>query len=153
MRLEAFQTPRIERSQDAMAGLAAMAAMVVMELSETVTPGQARGFFNVIGKRLAALEPLNDVSGAAALSARINGFWSALDWGEAEIVLQSDAICVRHRHAPRDTPLVEAGRWPMILLAVLEGAYDAWFRDLGSGPALKTVAEWDGDVVEIRHGA
>lgn len=153
MKLDAFQMPRIERSHDAMPGLAAIAAMVAAELSETITPGQARGFFHEIGRRLAALQPLDEVGGASALGAKINGFWQALDFGEAEIVLQSDAVVVRHRHAPKQTPLVDAARWPMILLAVLEGAYDAWFRQLGSGPNLKTVAEWNGDTVEIRHGA
>jgi hypothetical protein len=153
MMAEAFETARRASTSEGAPGLAAVAAMVIAEMTETVTPGQARGFFHAIGRRLAAMQPLDDANSTAELTGRINTFWRMLDWGEAELVLERDAIVVRHRYAPRETALVEGNRWPLILLAILEGAYAAWFEQLGSGPALGTVAEWHGDLVEIRHGA
>ncbi|HZF46036.1 MAG TPA: hypothetical protein VEZ26_06850 [Sphingomonadaceae bacterium] len=154
MMIENFHRPLqgAEPRHDPTPGIALLGVMTVAELSENASPAEMRGFALAIGRRFAALESLADDTCIAALSARINSFWRTLDWGEAEIVLENDGIIVRHRHAPREIPGGAHTNWPQILLAVLEGAYDSWFRQLGSGPSLKTVAEWKGDMVELRHG-
>lgn len=127
-------------------------AAIVAELSETVPAAQRRGFYLAIGRRIAAGETLDGVEDASQLSWRVNAFWSAMGWGEADVAIERDAIVVHHRHAPPAPEHVPSGPWLGMLLAVFEGAYDAWFRRLGSGPALLTRAEWKGDTVELRHG-
>jgi hypothetical protein len=133
-------------------GFALMAFSVAAEVSDGVPPEQAHGFFLAIGRRMAELEPLEGVNDASVLAARINAFWLALDWGEIELAVGKDAIVVRHRDLPNRIAPDENGDWAAMLLGVLEGAYDSWFRVLGSGPALRTTAKWEGDTLELRHG-
>ena len=99
-----------------------------------------------------SLESLDDLSDAALLSMRINDFWRALDWGEAKLELTDEGIIVQHTNLPRGIAPDPRGHWATMLAGVLEGAYDSWFRTLGSGPALTTTAEWKGDTLELRHG-
>ncbi|WP_395337356.1 hypothetical protein WBP06_22505 [Novosphingobium sp. BL-8H] len=152
MKLQAFPPPRHEGDMTGVGGLALMATMTAAEVAENLPAQQARGFFGAIGRRMAALVPLEDVSEATALQDRINDFWQDLDWGDIELVVGDDAITVRHRRLPE--PVVPDLRhsWQAMLLGVLEGAYDAWFRTLGSGPTLRTVAVWKDDLLEVRHG-
>lgn len=131
---------------------AALTAALVAELGDAVPVAQRRGFYLAVGRRLAAAETLDGVDDAAQLGKRVNAFWHGLGWGQAELRVEADAIVVRHDGvplAPGDTP---TGPWLGMLLAVLEGAYDSWFRRLGSGPSLQTHAQWKGDTVELRHG-
>ncbi|PNU03618.1 cellulose biosynthesis protein BcsD [Novosphingobium guangzhouense] len=152
MRMQAFPQPRSGPSDYAVGGLALLAISTASEVSEGIPEEQAHGFFLAIGRRMAALEPLEGVNDASVLCARINAFWQALDWGEIELAVGRDAIVVRHRDLPTEIAPDRAGHWARMLLGVLEGAYDAWFRVLGSGPALRTTAEWKGDTLELRHG-
>jgi hypothetical protein len=131
---------------------AILAAALVAELAEAVPTNQRRGFYLAVGRRMAAAETLDGVDDLAQLARRVNAFWAASGWGEADVAIDRDAILVLHRHAPSPPADTAAGAWLGMLLAVLEGAYDAWFRRLGSGPTLHTHAEWKGDTVELRHG-
>lgn len=152
MNFQAMPTQARHREDLGFAGLALLAFSTATEICEAVPELQARGFFAAIGKRIAALEPLDGISDAAVLSMRLNEFWRALDWGEIELVLTSDSIVVHHRDLPRTLAPDPRGHWATMLAGVLEGAYDTWFRVLGSGPALTTHAEWKGDTLELRHG-
>ncbi|MPS70596.1 cellulose biosynthesis protein BcsD [Novosphingobium aerophilum] len=152
MKLQAFPSPKQEGEQIGAGGLALFAAMAAAEVCEGAPTAQARGFFAAIGKRMAVLEPLEGVSDAAVLCARINGFWQDLGWGEVELAVGDDAIVVHHRNLPKSITPDPQGHWGTMMLGLLEGAYDGWFRVLGSGPALHTTARWQGDVVELRHG-
>lgn len=152
MKMQAFPQPRTGPGEVGTGGLALMAMATAAEVCEAVPEEQARGFFLAIGRRMAALEPLDGVNDASVLCARINTFWQALDWGEIELALGKEAIIVRHRDLPNRIAPDPDGHWARMLLGVLEGAYDSWFRVLGSGPTLRTVAEWKGDTVELRHG-
>ncbi|VWX53627.1 cellulose biosynthesis protein BcsD [Novosphingobium sp. 9U] len=134
------------------ASFAPLVAALAAELAETVPAPQRRGFYLAIGRRIAAAETLEGVEDASQLAWRVNAFWSAMGWGEAEVAIERDAIVVHHRDAPPAPEHVPSGPWLGMLLAVLEGAYDTWFRKLGSGPTLHTRAEWKGDTVELRHG-
>jgi len=134
------------------ASFALFAAMSVAELADAVPEAQRRGFYLAVGRRMATVETLSGVDDASALCWRVNAFWQSLGWGEAEIAIERDSIVVRHRDAPMPDDDVATGPWLAMLLAVLEGAYDSWFRRLGSGPTLQTHAEWKGDTVELRHG-
>lgn len=152
MKMQAFPNPRSGPSDYAVGGLALLAISTANEMAEGIPEEQAHGFFMAIGRRMAALEPLEGVNDASVLCARINAFWQALDWGEIELAVGRDAIVVRHRDLPTEIAPDRAGHWARMLLGVLEGAYDSWFRVLGSGPALRTTAEWKGDTLELRHG-
>ncbi|SFF91922.1 Cellulose synthase subunit D [Novosphingobium sp. CF614] len=152
MKMQAFPQPRHGPGDIGVGGLALMALSTAAEVCEAVPPAQARGFFLAIGKRMASLEPLEGVDDTAALHAKLNAFWQALDWGEVELTVGKEAIIVHHRDLPNRIAPDPQGHWATMLLSVLEGAYDSWFRALGSGPVLRTVAEWKGDVVELRHG-
>lgn len=142
----------VEPSDSQAATHAIFAAAMVAELAEAVPTAQRHGFYLAVGRRMAAAETLDGVDDALQLCWRVNAFWQAIGWGEAEVAIERDAIVVRHRYAPApplDTP---AEPWFGMLLAVFEGTYDTWFRRLGSGPTLRTRAEWKGDTVELRHG-
>lgn len=152
MKMQAFPQPRTVPGDFGVGGLALMALATASEVCEGVPEAQARGFFTAIGRRMAALEPLEGVNDASVLCARINAFWQALDWGEVELAMGRDSIVVRHRDLPKRIAEDPEGHWATMLLAVVEGAYDSWFRSMGSGPALRTTAEWKGDTVELRHG-
>ena len=152
MKLHAFPSPRSEGEQSGAGGLALFAMMAAAEVCESAPATQAQAFFSAIGRRMASLEPLEGVSDAAVLAARINGFWQDLGWGEIQLAVGDDAIVVHHRSLPKALTADQQHNWNTMLLGLLQGAYDAWFRVLGSGPALHTVAQWQGDMVELRHG-
>lgn len=152
MKMQAFPQTVSGSSDNAVGGLALLAISTAAEVGEAVPEDQAHGFYVAIGRRMAALEPLEGVNDASVLCARINAFWQTLGWGEIELTLGREAISVRHRDLPIAIVPDRAGLWSRMLQGVLEGAYDSWFRVLGSGPVLKTTAEWKGDVLELRHG-
>ncbi len=152
MKFQAFPPPRNEGDLTGAGGIALMATMTAAEIGENLPADQARGFFGAIGRRMATLVPLEDVSEAGALQDRINGFWQDLDWGDIELAVGEDAITVRHHRLPEPVVPDLRSSWQAMLLGVLEGTYDAWFRTLGSGPALRTVAQWKDDLLEVRHG-
>ncbi len=152
MKMQAFPQARQGAGETGVGGRARMAISMAAEVCEGVPEAQAHGFVLAIGHRMAALEPLEGVNDASVLAARINAFWQALDWGEIELALGNEAIVVRHRDLPNKIAPDPQGHWARMLLGVLEGAYDSWFRVLGSGPALRTTAEWKGDTLELRHG-
>lgn len=131
---------------------AILAAGLVAELAEVVPTAQRRGFYLAVGRRIAMGETLDGVDELSQLAHRVNVFWRASGWGEAAIAIEHDAILILHREAPSPPQDMPPGPWLGMLCAVLEGAYDAWFRRLGSGPALHTRAEWKGDTLELRHG-
>lgn len=152
MKMQAFPQARTGPADYAVGGLALLAISTAAEVSDGIPEEQARGFFQAIGRRMAALEPLDGVNDASVLCARLNAFWQALDWGEIELAVGKDAFIVRHRDLPVEIAPDAEGSWTTMLRCLLEGAYDCWFRVLGSGPALQTTAEWKGDTLELRHG-
>lgn len=131
---------------------AILATALIAELADAVPAAQRRGFYLAVGRRIAGLETLDGVDDLAELARRVNGFWRASGWGEAEVAMDREAIVILHHNPPSPPADTPAGPWLGMLIAVLEGAYDAWFRRLGSGPTLHTRAEWKGDMVELRHG-
>lgn len=156
MNLHAFSPADPRRAatpqEDLFAGLCLFTAMTSNEVVEVLPPPQARAFFQAVGRRMAALETLAGVSDTVELCARANAFWQALGWGRIDIAVEDNAIMVRHRNAPLAIPGCDAEHWQVSLSALLEGAWDSWFRTLGSGSALVTTAHWQGDCLELRHG-
>ncbi|QDK35133.1 cellulose biosynthesis protein BcsD [Sphingomonas sp. IC081] len=152
MKFQSFPPPRHDTDVSGIGGVALLATLTAAEIGERAPPAQARAFFSSVGRRVAALVPLDDVSDVGVLETRINAYWRDLDWGQIELVVGEDAIVVRHARLPE--PVVPDLRhaWQAMLLGILEGAYDAWFRALGSGAALTTKALWKDDIMEVRHG-
>jgi hypothetical protein len=131
---------------------AILATALVGELGEAIPPAQRHGFYCAVGRRMAAAVSLDGVHDLAELADRVNALWQVSGWGEADVAIDHDAIWVHHRDAPAPPAGIPAKAWLDMLLAVLEGAYDAWFRGLGSGPTLRTTASWKDATIELRHG-
>jgi len=134
-------------------GLAVLAALTAAEIYSEAGPAQAFGFYCAIGRRLAALVDLHDVRDLDGLTDRINSLWVLCGYGQTRIQRAETGIRVLHRAAPATIEGDHAGHWATLFPALLEGAYDAWFRQLGSGPALSTrIVRQDGDLIELHHG-
>ena len=150
--IEPFMEKRVATAASPQ-GQAVLAAVTAAEIFASAPPAQARGFYAAVGHRLAAHVDVGLVFDVDALVARINRFWSAMGWGEASLELGDDAIFIRHRGLPEGLDVDVGGHWPTMAAAILEGAYDAWFRALGSDAQLRTrVMEWRDGVVQLRHG-
>jgi len=134
-------------------GLAMLTALTAAEIYGEAGSAQAFGFYSAIGRRLAALVDLHDVRDLDGLSDRVNSLWVACGLGQARIQYVETGIRVIHRAAPATIEGDHAGHWATLFPALIEGAYDAWFRQLGSGPALVTrIVRQDGDLIELHHG-
>jgi len=134
-------------------GQAILASVTAAEIFGTAPAPQAHGFYAAVGRRLAGHIDLALVFDTDMLVARINSFWAAMEWGEATLELGEDAIFIQHRGLPDGMDGDIDGCWPKMATAILEGAYDAWFRALGSDEKLATkLVEWRDGVVRLRHG-
>jgi hypothetical protein len=134
-------------------GLAVLTAMTAAEVYAEARPAAAHGFYSAIGRRLATLVDLSDVHDIEGLADRINRLWSACGCGQARLQAVDTGIKITHRGAPAAIEGDHAGYWAQLFPAILEGAYDAWFRQLGSGQALSTrILHQEGDVIELHHG-
>jgi hypothetical protein len=131
---------------------AILLGLVLRQLDAATTEGERAGFLKAVGADLAAGFPVGDGADLGALQERINGVWQQLDMGEARISLSDDAILIRHSLAGIG-PAREHQAWLAAIPAVAEGAYDAWFRALGSGTRLRThVVTRSAEMIEYRHG-
>jgi len=136
-----------------MDGLSLLTAMIGSEVFGTATRGQADAFFGAVGRRIASLLQVADISDGDALMARINRLWRTLGWGEAQLRMTDDAIMIQHVGLPETLQGDVDGRWADMAPPLLRGAYDAWFRALGGGADLHTsVLQWRDGIMEIRHG-
>jgi hypothetical protein len=128
-------------------------AAMIGEVHAGATPEQARGFFNAVGRRIAALAPVEDIEDTSALIDRINALWAAMGWGSVSLSFDDEGIDILHEQIPRALGHEDGGLWMANMGHVLEGAYDSWFRSLGSGRHLRTrVTEQSADKLELRHG-
>ncbi len=134
-------------------GLALLTAATAAEIIAEARPEQAHGFYVAAGRRMAAHVDLSDSRDLDAVSDRINALWAMCGWGQARLSSTETGIRIVHRGAPLTLEGDLGGHWPALFAALLEGAYDAWFRQLGSGPALTTrIVRRDSDMVELHHG-
>jgi hypothetical protein len=134
-------------------GLALLASAMAAEIMAEARPEQVHGFYVAAGRRLAAQVDLADSRDLDAVADRINALWTQCGWGQARLSATDTGIRIVHRGAPPSLEGDAAGHWPSLFSALLEGAYDAWFRQLGSGPALTTrLVRRDSDLVELHHG-
>ncbi len=131
----------------------ALLAAMIGEVSEGATDEQARGFFNAVGTRLAAMLPLAEVDDADELVAQMNGLWDALGLGRVGLELDDEGIDIIHSDLPVVLDAGDDGLWMKAAPHILEGAYESWFRSLGSGATLTTrLTRAAPGLVELRHG-
>ncbi|WP_150294703.1 cellulose biosynthesis protein BcsD [Sphingobium estronivorans] len=134
-------------------GFALLMALTAAEIRDKASPAQARGFYLAVGHRLAAIEPAGDAADLSVLGSRLNRLWSALDWGHVIFHMEDEGIVIRHQGLPPGLDGDMDGLWPELIAAVLEGAYDGWFRALGSGPALHTRRiDFNAGTLDLWHG-
>jgi len=127
--------------------------LLLAEVRETAQPDEELAFHHSIGFQLAARYPLQPTGNLEAVEAELNDVFQQLGLGTVRLSVAKDGIHIRHRLLPVDG-LEQDGAWRAVLPRVLQGAYDAWLRSLGSGPKLHTtIVSNDGFTFEFRHGA
>lgn len=130
-------------------GLGLILDAVFAEIGAAASETAAQGFLVACGKRLARAIDVSDVRDLDDLAARANGLWAQSGLGEVRFVVAPKGIRVVHAGAAPDFPAQLADCLP----ALLQGAYDTWFRALGSGPHLTTrLVSRSADLVELFHG-
>jgi hypothetical protein len=153
MKEDFMEEPVVAPHAPDVAGLSLLTALTASEIFRSATASQARGFYVAIGKRIADFAAIDDVSNFSALTLRINRIWHAMHWGEASLTIAEDGIIIHHRDMPDALEGDVEGHWPDVRNAILEGAYDGWFRALGSGPELRTwIVHTHEGQIELRHG-
>jgi hypothetical protein len=126
---------------------------MLAEIAGMASPEELRGFFVAVGTRLAALQPARDLKRLDQLADRINGFWQALGWGHVSFELDDEGMDISHEGMPATLESDTANVWAKAAPAILEGAYDAWCREMGSNGRLHTfVRREGGGRIELRHG-
>jgi hypothetical protein len=134
-------------------GLAVLTALTAAEVYAEAKPEQAFGFYSAIGRRLSTLVDVRDVRDLDDLAEQINGLWLACGCGQGRLEAVETGIRVTHRGAPRAIAGDHHGYWAKLFPALLDGAYDGWFRALGSSPVLNTrIVRHEGDLIELHHG-
>lgn len=130
-----------------------MLELVLAEVHATAQPDEELAFYHSIGFQLAAQFPLQSSGDLQAIEAEMNAVFQKLGLGTVRLSLAANGIHIRHRLLQIDG-LGQDGAWRSVLPRILQGAYDAWLRSLGSGPKLRTTIESnDGFTFEFRHGA
>ena len=135
-------------------GLAVLTAMTAAEIFAEAQPEQVHGFYVAVGRRLSTLVEVGDVRDLDEFAMRVNALWEACGCGHTRLQEVETGIKVTHRGAPVSIEGDQAGYWARLFPALIEGAYDAWFRQLGSGALLSTrIIRHEGDLIELHHGA
>ncbi|AEI80344.1 cellulose synthase biosynthesis protein BcsD [Cupriavidus necator N-1] len=105
------------------------------ELSGVMDPPSLRAFMWRVGVRFAQRFDPGNCATLAELERALAQIWLDVDWGWASIEDAGGALVIRHYCAPLQAALGESsGSWSP---AFLEGAYQHWFRMLGSSDTLK----------------
>jgi hypothetical protein len=134
-------------------GLMLLTAVTAAEVFAEGGPDAARGFYVAVGQRFAGLVDLSDVDDIDTLGERVNALMSACGYGNAQFTAIESGIKIVQQGIPRTIQGDQDDHWVQVFPAVLEGAYDAWFRQLGSAATLTTVIiRHEGDVIELHHG-
>lgn len=129
-----------------------LSAALIAEIREITSDEEAQGFFMAIGQRIAARLSLENAESAQDIAARINDFWDAMGWGEVVLQFDDEGVDILHRNLSMPPDGQENGESDVVAF-LLQGAYDSWFRSLGSGPRLRTrVTRRSEGTIELRHG-
>lgn len=123
------------------------------ELAESMDPASLRAVMWRVGARFAQRFDPGECATLAELERAIAQIWLDVDWGWTSIEDAGGALVIRHYCAPLKAALGDAADdWSP---AFLEGAYQHWFRMLGSSEALRVSQSTPIDptgCVEFRFG-
>jgi hypothetical protein len=126
---------------------------IVAEVSAGATAGQRRAFFRAVGARIAASHPLVGVSDLTGLTVSVNTLWAEYGCGQVSFALADDGILITHTNLLQNISPILGEETEQTLSPLLEGAYDAWLRSLGSGAALTTrTLWWSNTEARLKHG-
>jgi hypothetical protein len=132
----------------------AIVGAMLAEVRHGATQQQAHGFFTAVGLRIAALLPMDGIEDLDALTQRVNVLWAQLGWGGVAMTMVEDGIDLHHGGVPHMPSIGDDGQWLSAVGSILEGAYDGWFRSLGSGAHFRTrVIRQSDDGFDLRHAA
>jgi hypothetical protein len=133
--------------------IARFASLLLTEIAATATDEQMSGFFLSIGKRLAASYPTGNVRELERLTQHANLVWQAFNWGHVRFDMDDEGIDIFHEDLPRSLEGDAQGLWSRAAPLILQGAYDAWFRQVAGGGRLSTsIQRHEAGRVELRHG-
>lgn len=133
--------------------LPTLLGMMIAEILDSASEDQWAGFFHSIGARLAAELDLEGIEDAEDLVDAMNGLWAALGWGMATLDLDDEGVDIQHHDLPATLGPDDEGGWAKVAPHILVGAYESWFRSLGSGPNLRTqILRQSPNLVQLRHG-
>lgn len=123
------------------------------ELSAVMDPAGLRALMWRVGERFAQQFDPGNCATLAELERALAHIWLDVDWGWASIEDAGGALVIRHYCAPLQAALGESsGNWSP---AFLEGAYQHWFRMLGSSDTLRVSQSTPMDAagcLELRFG-
>lgn len=130
-----------------------LTAMTAAEIFAEAGPDAAHGFYLAVGRRVAAMVDLSDVDDINVLAERVNALWSACGYGQAQFQAVETGIKIVQNGTPLTIHSDQDDNWRALFPALIEGAYDTWFRQLGSAMSLTTtITRYEGDVIELHHG-
>ena len=128
-------------------------SLILGEIASTATAEQMQGFFRAVGSRIAKNHPIADARDMDRLTRHGNMVWDRLHWGSVRFELDDEGIDIFHEGLPDGLEGDADGIWAGVAPFILEGAYDAWFRQMGSGERLNTrISRSQGGHIELRHG-
>ena len=105
------------------------------EFSQRLSVPEMRQLMHRIGTRIAATHPIAACRTVSELQHAMNQRFAELGWGWTRIEETERALAVTHFCLPFSAALgPHAMAWTP---ALLEGAYQDWFKSLGAGGALR----------------
>ena len=118
---------------------------IFRELEQRAEPGTLRAWCHLFGKVWAAdaADQFPAAQDLAALNELVNKFWSASRWGWAQLSEVEGALHVTHHGAPiADDKAAPHLHWSC---GLLEGFYEAIFKQLGADDSMKVRIEGASD--------
>lgn len=104
------------------------------EFSSQLPPDDLRALMQRIGGRFADAVPLAPCATLDDLQLAMGKVWVGMDWGWVTIEEEPGALAIRHNCAPLNAAFGhQASGWTP---AFLEGVYQRWFAQVGSGGEL-----------------
>ena len=134
-------------------GIATCARFMLEEILDVAAPDQTAAFLHSVGGRIAAAHPVGAGGSNDEIFEAINAAWAEAGLGVTRITFAPDGLHIDHGGLPAAPFGMEAKRWRVSLIAVLEGAYAAWFATLGAAADFRMhVVQITADGAEFRYG-
>lgn len=132
---------------------ARLLSVMLGEIASAAKADQMQGFFLAVGKRLADGYPVGPARAMDRLIQHSNMVWQMLGMGQVRFELDDEGIDIFHHGLPAKLEGDGEGVWAKAAPFILQGAYDSWFRQMGSGERLKTaILRAESGGIELRHG-